>query len=131
MTSLPVSKKNQSQTKRILAVSGESAIRDLLERFFELDGRNYYIASDAAEGLAKAREQPFDLVILDTHLHKCGAVRDEFKTEEATSHLPVLWVGARYISEGFAYLDTVGADRILTIPFSLEQMRGELKRLLG
>jgi DNA-binding response OmpR family regulator len=124
---LPMS--NYSASRRILVMSAEPVIRDLLERFLEIDGHVISVAADRSEGLAKASF--VDLIVLDSDLAESGKVRGQFRADEATSHLPVLWGGTRRSKENFEPPATSGTDSVLPMPFTFSQISLTVSRLLG
>jgi CheY-like chemotaxis protein len=124
---LPMS--NYSASKRILVMSAEPVVRDLLERFLEIDGRIISVAADRSEGAAKALS--VDLIVLDSDLAESGKVRAQFRADTATSHLPVLWVGTRRSKENFEPPAATGTDSVLPMPFTFSQISHAVSRLLG
>ena len=118
-------------SKRILVISGQAVIRDLLERFFQIDGHFVSTAADGEEGISRAKSLPVDLIVLDNGLPTSGTVRAQLRAEAATAHLPVLWVGARLPRLDFEFLTPADADDVLPMPFSFVQMRETANRLLG
>jgi CheY-like chemotaxis protein len=124
---LPTS--NYSASRRILVLSAEPVVRDLLERFLEIDGHQISVAADRSEGAAKALL--VDLIVLDSDLAESGKIRAQFTTDPATSHLPVLWVGTRRSKENFEPPATSGTDNVLPMPFTFSQISQAVSRLLG
>ena len=53
---------------RILIVEDEARIRAFLARAFEAEGFGVDVAPDGEQGLARARSESYDLVILDLML---------------------------------------------------------------
>jgi DNA-binding response OmpR family regulator len=110
-------------------MSAEPVIRDLLERFLEIDGRIISVAADRSEGATKALS--VDLIVLDSDLAESGKVRAQFRADAATSHLPVLWVGTRRSKENFEPPAATGTDSVLPMPFTFSQISQAVSRLLG
>src|SRR5579862_6273517 len=105
---LPTS--NYSASRRILVVSAEAVIRDLLERFLEIDGHQIFAAADRSDALAAANALAVDLVVLDSDLQQSSRVRSQLLADKATSHLPVLWVGTRHPTDDFGAASPAGMD---------------------
>jgi len=124
---LPTS--NYSASKRILVMTAEPVVRDLLERFLEIDGHQISFAADRSDGAAKALS--VDLVVLDSDLAESGKIRAQFRSDAATSHLPVLWVGTRRSKENFEPPATAGTDTVLPMPFTINQIIQTVRRLIG
>jgi two-component system, OmpR family, response regulator MprA len=115
---------------RILVVDDEPTVRDSLDRALSLDGYDVELAADGEEGLAKARSQAPDAIVLDVlmagldGLETCRALRAR------GDRTPVLMLTARDgIGERVAGLDA-GADDYLVKPFALDELRARLRALL-
>ena len=126
-----LSEKSNSAAKRILVVSSFTVIRDLLENFLQINHHFVFTASDGAEALDRARSQQVDLIVIDSDMAESGVVRAQFKTDGATSHLPVLWLGTRCSKENFDPPATAGTDSVLPMPFTFTQITKAVSGLLG
>ena len=79
---------------RILIIEDEEAIADLEKDYLELSGFEVEIACQGGEGLKRALEEDFDLVILDLMLPEidgfeiCRQIRDKKNT-------PIIMVSAK------------------------------------
>jgi len=118
-------------SKRVLVLSAEAVIRDLVGRFLEIDGYFTCTASDVADAVARARERPFALIVLDSSLREAKAIRARFKAESSTSHLPVLWVGPKYAKVDFEPISAAPSDDVLPMPFTGQQIIQTVRRLIG
>ena len=121
----------KASSKWILVVSEQSVIRDVVERFFKIDGHFVSTAVDGDEGLIRARSLPIDLVVLDSDLSLSSTIRDQLKSDEPTAHLPVLWVGVQPSVRDFRPGAVTETDGLLTYPFSFAQMREAANHLLA
>jgi DNA-binding response OmpR family regulator len=121
--------RNPSASRRILVVSAEAVIRDLLERFLEIDGHQISAAAERSEALAKALA--VDLVVLDGDLPQSSRVRSQLLADKATSHLPVLWVGTRHSCDDFGPDRPANTDSVLPMPFNFRQTKDAVSLLLG
>jgi len=122
---------NISAPKRILVVSAEAVIRDLLERFLEIDGHQISTAANRSEALATAKALSVDLIVLDSDLPESSHIRSQLLANNATSHLRVLWVGARHSRDDFGPACPAGMDGVLPMPFTFGQISQAVSRLLG
>ena len=115
---------------RILVVEDEPALADAIRRGLTAEGFDADVVEDGADGLWRAREGDYDLIILDLMLPSmngfkvCAALRDEGDTT------PILMLTAKSgeydQAEG---LDT-GADDYLTKPFSFVVLLAHVRALL-
>ena len=70
-------------TAKVLVVEDEANLRDAIAYNLELEGYQVLTASDGVEGLAKARNQMPDLIVLDimlpliSGLDVCRSIRKE------------------------------------------------------
>ena len=115
----------------LLLIDDNADIRAYVRSIFQTD---YQImeAEDGQQGLELATEHAPDLVICDLMMPRldgfgfCRAL----KTQDATSHIPVVMLTAKATIkdriEGFG----LGADEYLTKPFNADEMRVRVRNLL-
>ena len=121
-----------AKTKWVLVINHERTIRDVLERFLNVDGYSVLTAAECAEGLDKARLMPVSLVVLDVDLPMSNGVtvRDRFKSEAYTARLPLLLISSALPKHELQKM-AAGTDWFLTMPFSLKELLGTVSRMLG
>ncbi|MCP4961728.1 MAG: response regulator transcription factor [Actinomycetia bacterium] len=115
---------------RVLVVEDELAMADSIRRGLEAEGMAVDVAHDGETGLWMARENSYDVILLDIMLPKingyvvCKTLRDE------ENWTPVLMLTAKQgefdEAEG---LDT-GADDYVTKPFSFVVLLARLRALV-
>ena len=115
--------------RRILVVDDEPAIRESVSYAFAREGFDVREAADGEEGLALARAEPFDAVVLDVLLPSLPGT-EVCRRLRAESAVPILLLTAKD-----AELDRViglelGADDYLTKPFSLAELVARIRALL-
>ena len=111
---------------RILIVEDEISIAELERDYLELSGFEGEVASDGAEGLQKAINEEFDLIILDLMLPKvdgfeiCRQVREE-------KNIPIIMVSAKKEDVDKIRGLGLGADDYMTKPFSPSELVARVK----
>jgi len=119
-------------TENVLLIIDDNAdIRAYVRSVFEAD---YQIieAEDGQEGLEKATATTPNLVICDLMMPRldgfgfCRAL----KTQEATSHIPVVMLTAKATLEDRIEGFELGADEYLTKPFNADEIRVRVRNLL-
>ncbi len=129
--SLPAALQDSENENIILIVDDHKDVRHYIRKHLE---EHYKIveSDNGADGLEKASELVPDLVISDVMMPKmngyefCAAL----KTDEKTSHIPVILLTARAgEKDKLAGLET-GADDYLTKPFSSKEMLVRVSNLI-
>lgn len=116
--------------KRILVVEDEPAIALGLEDDLTMEGYQVEVASDGPSGSKKAREESFDLILLDVMLPgKDGfEVCRELRRHGLTT--PILMLTAKAQEAEKVLGLELGADDYLTKPFGTRELRARVKALL-
>ena len=115
---------------KILIVEDEEAIADLEKDYLELSGFEVEIASDGTLGLKKAREEEFQLVILDLMLpgvdgfEICRQIRE-------VKNIPIIMVSAKKDDIDKIRGLGLGADDYMTKPFSPSELVARVKAHLN
>lgn len=116
--------------KRILIVDDDDEIRELLE--FDVAQSGYFVdvAKDGLEGLNKALNNTYDLILLDVMMPKMNGY-DVCKTiRQAKLAIPILMLTAKGTiydkTEGF----DCGADDYLVKPFDIQEVLLRIRVLL-
>ncbi|WP_298626212.1 response regulator, partial [uncultured Senegalimassilia sp.] len=110
-----------NETRRILLVEDEKAIRDAVTAYLERE--NYWVTAvgDGQEALEEFSKHHFDLVILDLMLPRvpgervCRAIRDN-------SDVPIIMLTAKGEVEDRIIGLELGADDYLVKPFSPREL---------
>lgn len=114
----------------ILVVEDETHLRQSLVRNLEDEGYSVTAAEDGVEGLFFARNETFDLIILDVMLPQLNGwqLLDEIRAKGIKT--PVLMLTARdSVQDRVKGLDT-GADDYLTKPFDVNELFARMRSLL-
>ena len=118
---------------RILIVEDEKDVVDLLTlNLRKTGGFAFSIANDGVAGLAKAREEKPDIIILDLMLPKMQGLEvcKILKSELATRHSPILMLTARAEEIDRVVGLEFGADDYVTKPFSPREVILRIKAIL-
>lgn len=116
--------------KRILIVDDDDEIRDLLE--FDVSQSGYFVdtASDGMEGLHKALNNTYDLILLDVMMPKMNGFDVCKNIRQAKLAIPVLMLTAKGTiddkTEGF----DCGADDYIVKPFDIQEVLLRIRVLL-
>ena len=83
------------EKKRILIVDDDAEIRDLLE--FDISSSGYFVdtASDGMEGLNKALNNKYDLILLDVMMPKMNGFDMCKNIRQAKINVPILMLTAK------------------------------------
>ena len=116
--------------KRILIVDDDDEIRDLLE--FDVRASGYFVdtAKDGMEGLNKALNNTYDLILLDVMMPKMNGFDVCKNIRQAKLAIPILMLTAKGTiddkTEGF----DCGADDYLVKPFDIQEVLLRIRVLL-
>ena len=113
----------------VLVIEDEERILTFLRRGLIYEGYRVETASDGAAGLASARDNPPDLVILDWMLPGIDGL-EVCRRLRAASSVPILMLTAKdAVADRVQGLDA-GADDYLVKPFALDEVLARLRALL-
>ena len=116
--------------KRILIVDDDDEIRELLE--FDVRTSGYFVdtAKDGLEGLNKALNNSYDLILLDVMMPKMNGFDVCKNIRQAKLAIPILMLTAKGTiddkTEGF----DCGADDYLVKPFDVQEVLLRIRVLL-
>ena len=120
-----------TETAVVLIVEDNDDVRNYLR--MNLSGSyNIIEATNGAEGLAKAQETIPDLIISDIMMPGMNGLElcQNLKTDEKTSHIPVVLLTARQSDQSQTEGYETGADAYITKPFSSALLLVRIKNLL-
>ncbi len=119
-----------AEKKRILIVDDDTEIRDLLE--FDIASSGYFVdtAADGMEGLTKALNNKYDLVLLDVMMPKMNGFEVCKNIRAAKINVPILMLTAKgTIGDKTSGFDS-GADDYLVKPFDIQEVLLRIRVLL-
>ena len=132
VTSAPLTKKDSHMAQTILIVDDNADVRAYLRSILQ-DKYQINEAADGQQGLALANEIVPDLIVSDVMmpvmngLEFCHRVKDN----TATSHIPVILLTARALSQHQIEGYESGADAYITKPFSADLLLARISNLLA
>jgi CheY-like chemotaxis protein len=118
---------------KILVVDDEEDITRVVVKIMESRGHTVTTAADGPEALDRVVEDLPDVVILDVNLPKMDGfeVCKQIKSNELTSHIPVVIMTAAYVRvEDAEHGTALGADEYVVKPFLREVLVHNVERLI-
>ncbi len=115
---------------RILVVEDESSVAMGLEDDLKLEGYEVEVARDGEAATRRAREEPFDLIVLDVMLPRKDGFEVCRELRRGGLRTPIIMLTAKtQESDKVLGLD-LGADDYVTKPFSPRELRARIKAVL-
>lgn len=116
--------------KRILIVDDDDEIRDLLE--FDVRSSGYFVdtAKDGLEGLNKALNNTYDLILLDVMMPKMNGFDVCKNIRQAKLSIPILMLTAKGTINDKTIGFDCGADDYLVKPFDVQEVLLRIRVLL-
>jgi CheY-like chemotaxis protein len=118
---------------RILLADDDAATRDMVERALATDGHAVTATQDGAEALEKLRDAPngFDLLITDVQMPGLDGIALAEAGLAASTKLRIVLMSGFADEFGRAEHLKAKIARVLTKPFTLEQIRSAVKAALA
>jgi len=114
----------------ILIVEDDEAIAMGLEDDLQLDGYEVAVARDGEEGVRRARERTFDLIVLDIMLPRKDGYQVCRELRHAGVVTPIIMLTARTQDAEKVLGLEIGADDYVTKPFNPMELRARIKAVL-
>lgn len=116
----------------ILVIEDEPKTGDYLQRGLAESGFAVRLARNGRDGLAMAREEEIELVVLDVMLPRMDGwqVLEALRADPATEQIPVLFLTARDEVEDRVRGLELGADDYLVKPFAFVELVARIRTLL-
>ncbi|MDJ0601272.1 MAG: response regulator transcription factor [Crocosphaera sp.] len=114
----------------ILVVEDEAKLAQFIELELKYEGYEVTVANDGLSGLTQARENNYDLILLDWMLPGISGLEICKRLRQTGSKVPIILLTAKDdISDRVAGLDA-GADDYIVKPFSLEELLARVRASL-
>ena len=116
--------------QNILIVEDEEALRMTLTDRLHSEGYAVDCAADGEEGLRRATEEPFDLILLDVMLPRRNGFDVCREIRQAGLITPILMLTARGQTIDKVVGLKIGADDYVTKPFEMMELMARIEALL-
>lgn len=116
----------------VLVVEDDPSVRGLLDTLLTSEGYRVTTASDGIEGLSEASASKPAVILLDIVMPDLGGVRvlEEMRANPMLAGVPVLVLTGR-LEAIPALEDQLGADRVFSKPFGVEDLLARIAELTG
>ena len=114
---------------RILLVEDEINVSSFIKKGLEENNYTVDTAYDGVEGKRKAREDSFDLIILDVMLPRSSGLEVCADIRRHNKHIPVLMISALATIDDKVNGLEMGADDYLVKPFHFKELTARIKAL--
>ncbi len=115
---------------RVLLVDDEPDILAPLRYALDRDGFEVEVASDGERGLELARQQRFDVVVLDVMMPRKSGL-DVCRELRSESDVPIILLTARDAEIDRVLGLELGADDYVTKPFSVAELLSRIRAILA
>ena len=117
---------------RILLVEDNEMNRDMLTRRLERKGYAVLVALDGAEGVAKARAEAPELILMDMSLPVLDGwdATRQLKADPTTAGIPIIALTAHAMASDEQKAREAGCDDFDTKPIELPRLLGKMEALL-
>ena len=118
---------------RILLAEDDAATRDLVQRALGAEGHEVVVTQDGTEALEKLQAAPtrFDVLVTDVQMPGLDGVALVEKAVAANPKLRIVMMSGFADELGRAAHLKARISRIITKPFTLEQIRAAARAALG
>jgi CheY-like chemotaxis protein len=117
---------------KILLVEDNEMNRDMLSRRLQKRGHEVSVAVDGAEGVAKARAEAPELILMDMSLPVLDGweASRQLKADAATAVIPIIALTAHAMESDRAKALAAGCDDFDTKPVELQRLLGKIDEQL-
>ena len=110
---------------RVLVVDDEEKIREVIKTYAEFEGHTVVEAIDGIDAVEKAREQDFDVIVMDIMMPRLDGF-SAYKEIKKTKNIPVLMLSARGEEYDKLFGFEIGIDDYVVKPFSPKELMARL-----
>ncbi len=125
----------QKNLRNVLVVEDDQNTMDIVSRTLEKEGCRVTLSLSMEEALLGFEEMPYELVIADIFMTGMGGIEGIQRMREVRPEVKILATSAGYSEmtskAALKAAEKIGADAVLTKPFSLNELRELVTGLLG
>ncbi len=114
---------------KVLIVDDEEMIRAVLREYVEFEGGEADEACDGMEAVAKCRETPYDVVLMDVMMPRLDGF-SAVKEIRKFSQVPVIMLSARGEEYDKLFGFEIGSDDYVTKPFSPKEVMARIHAVM-
>lgn len=117
---------------RILCVDDDLDMQDVIKDILEREGFQIFTASDGKEAIRLARNNPYDLILLDLHMPQYDGIStlQTLRRFSVTKHIPVIVVSGYYQDSQASQITDLGISAFIPKPFRPEELVMKTNRVL-
>lgn len=119
--------------KNVLVIEDDRMNQAILKNFLNSHGISVQTANDGIDGLAAARRQPPDLIILDSHMPRMNGKETllHIRRDPQLQHIPVIIASGDAFTESANGFLREGADEYVIKPIEFVSLQHVLVKYLG
>src|SRR5512133_1978880 len=113
---------------RVLIIDDALADRAHLEQIVSRAGHTALLAESGVQGIERAKRDKPDVILMDVNMPDMDgfAATRKLKADDATKHIPVIFVTSKNQKAEMAWGQMLGAKGYVTKPYSAEQILAQL-----
>jgi CheY-like chemotaxis protein len=118
--------------EKILNIDDSPTVQRLIEMILSSQGYEVILASDGEEGIAKAKSERPDLILVDFVMPKMNGyqVCKTLKEDEEFKSTPIILVTSKGDKVGSKFVDVLGISEYFTKPFQPEELLAKIREVL-
>jgi two-component system cell cycle response regulator DivK len=104
----------------------------LVKRVLEIEGYEVIEAETGQDGLAKAQENPPDIIITDINLPDIDGyqITNMLKKNEITAHIPIIAMTANVMKKDQLNIFKAGCDGFISKPIDIDELPEQIENYL-
>lgn len=122
-----------NQSKKILLVDDSATILMMQQMILKKEGYTLIVAHDGAEGVAKARAEKPDLVLMDVMMPRMNGFEalEAIRADDEVGAIPVIMVTTRAEAENVENGYLGGCNDYVTKPINGPELLAKIRDLIG